>query len=199
VPVILVVHPSVNVKSVKELIALAKAKPGEINYASTGIGASPHLSAELFNMRANVKLVHIPYPGSPQAVTDLLAGRVSVMFSPASTVLSHIESGKLVGLASTAAKRPDAAPNLPTMEEAGLPDFDTSIWFGLLAPAGTPRPIVDKLAAAVNGAIKSNEVLDGLKRQGFEPLGSTPEEFARYIESETRKWDVVVTAAGLKK
>ncbi len=199
VPVILVANPSLGLKSVQELIALAKSKPGQINYASTGIGASPHLSAELFNVRAGVKLVHIPYQGSTHAVTDLLAGRVSVMFSPASTVIPQIEAGKLVALASTTKKRLASLPNLPTMEESGLPDFETSIWFALMAPAGTPRPAIDKLAGALNAALKSDEVLASLKRQGFEPLGGTPEELARHIDNDTKKWDAVVKAAGLKK
>ena len=144
--VILVVHPSTDVNSVEELIALAKSKPGEILYASTGVGTAPHLSGELFGQRAGVKLVHVPYQGSPQAATDLIAGRVHMMFSPASAVMSQVEAGKLTALASAAAKRPGIAANVPTMAEAGLPDFDTSIWFGLMAPAGTPREVVDKLA-----------------------------------------------------
>src|SRR3979411_2438894 len=147
-PIILAVHPSLGVNSVQELIALAKQKPGEIFYASTGVGAAPHLSGELFNARAGIKTVHVPYQGSPQAVTDLIAGRTSMMFSPASTVLTHIESGALKGLASAASKRPSIAPNLPTKAAAGLPDFDTSIWFGLMAPLGTPPAGIDQLARA---------------------------------------------------
>ena len=150
--VILAVHPSTNVKTLQELIALAKSKPGEVLYASTGVGTAPHLSGELFGQRAGVKLVHVPYQGSPQAATDLLAGRVHMMFSPASAVMSHVESGKLRALASAAAKRPAIAADVPTMEEAGIADFDTSIWFGLMAPAGTPRAVVDRLARALNEA-----------------------------------------------
>ena len=135
--VILVVHPSLGVNTVGELIALAKSKPGEILYASTGVGTAPHLSGELLAMRAGLKLVHVPYQGSPQAATDLLAGRVAMMFSPASAVISQVETGALKVLASAASQRPGILPNVPTMAEAGLPDFDTSIWFGLMAPAGT--------------------------------------------------------------
>jgi tripartite-type tricarboxylate transporter receptor subunit TctC len=198
-PVILVVHPSTGVNSVAELIALAKAKPGEVLYASTGVGAAPHLAAELFAMRTGVKLVHVPYQGSPQAVTDLLAGRVAMMFSPSSAVMSQVEAGKLTALASAAAKRPYIAPNIPTMAEAGLPDFDTSIWFGLMAPTGTPRDVVDKLARAVGEAVRSDEATKMLQAQGFDALSGGPDEFARTIQSEIKRWGDVAQAAGLKK
>jgi tripartite-type tricarboxylate transporter receptor subunit TctC len=197
--VILVVHPSTGVKSVKELIALAKAKPGEVLYASTGVGTAPHLAAEMFDTRAGVKMVHVPYQGSPQAVTDLIAGRTAVMFSPASAVIAQVEAGKLTALASAAAKRPGIAPDLPTMAEAGMPDFDTSIWFGLMAPVGTPPEIVEKLARAVPEAIKSSEAQTALKSQGFDPLPGGPDEFARFIVAETAKWNEAAKAAGLKK
>ena len=198
-PVILVVHPSTGVKSVSELIVLAKAKPGEILYASTGVGTAPHLAAELFDTRAGVKMVHVPYQGSPQAVTDLIAGRTAVMFSPASAVTAEVEAGKLTALASAADKRPSIAPNLPTMAEAGMPDFDTSIWFGLMAPAGTPAEIIDKLARAVPEAIKSSEAQTALKSQGFDALTGGPEEFTRFMVTETAKWNEAAKAAGLKK
>ncbi len=198
-PVILVVHPSTGVKSLKELIALAKAKDGSLLYASTGPGTAPHLAAELFDVRAGVKMIQVPYQGSPQAVTDLLAGRTSVMFSPASAVMPQVEAGKLVALASAAAKRPSVAPALPTMAEAGMPDFETSIWFGLMAPAGTPRDVVDKLAAAVAQAMGSSEATAALRGQGFDRLTGGPEEFARYLVTETAKWNEAAKAAGLKK
>jgi tripartite-type tricarboxylate transporter receptor subunit TctC len=199
VAVILVVHPSLGVSSVEELIALAKAKPGGLLYASTGVGAAPHLAAELFAMRSGVKLVHVPYQGSPQAVTDLIAGRTVMMFSPASAVIPQVEAGKLKALASAAAKRPSIAPDLPTMAEAGIPDFDTSIWFGLMAPAGTPREIVDKLARAADETLRSNEALTSLKAQGFDTLSGGPDDFARTIGSEIKRWGAVAQAAGLKK
>jgi len=198
-PVILVVNPSLGVSSVQELIALAKRKPGEINYASTGVGAAPHLAGELFKARAGIKTVHVPYQGSPQAVTDLLAGRVSMMFSPASAVIPHVKAGKLVALASAASKRPSIAPDLPTMAEAGVPDFDTSIWFGLMAPAGTPRPVIDKLAAAVNESLKSAELKASYAAQGFDILGGGPADLARTIAADTERWTVAARAAGLKK
>ena len=198
-PLILAVHPSLGVSSVQELIALAKSKPGELTYASVGVGTVPHLSTELFGVRTNVKLVHVPYQGSPPAVTDLLAGRVSIMLGVASTMMPHVEAGRIKGLASGSAKRPRIAPNLPTIAEAGLPDFEASVWFGLMAPAGTPRAVIDKLAAAANAALKSEEIVAKLEAQGFEPLGGSPEEFARFIARETDKWRVAAEAAGLKK
>src|SRR5499426_934494 len=188
VPNILVVHPSIGVKSVDDLIKLARAKPDELSYGSSGAGSALHLSAELFKAMTGTKMVHVPYPGSNQAVADLLTGRVQVMFSPASTVLQHVQEGKLIALASTQLKRASVAPNLPTMEEAGLKGFDTSVWSGLLAPAGTPPDIVDKLAHAVNDALKSRDVIEPLQKQGIDVLGGTPQEFADYIRSETAKW-----------
>jgi len=199
VAVVLVTPPSSGVGSVKELIALAKSKPGEVLYASTGVGAAPHLSGELFAIRAGVKLVHVPYQGSPQAVTDLLAGRVTMMFSPASTVVSQVAAGKLKALASATSKRPGILPDTPTMAEAGMPDFDTSIWFGLAAPAGTPRPVIDKLTRAVREAVNSDDVVKAWRPQGVEKLDGGVDEFARHIASESKRWDEVATAAGLKK
>jgi tripartite-type tricarboxylate transporter receptor subunit TctC len=198
-PLILAVHPSLGVSSVKELIALAKSKPGELTYASVGVGTVPHLATELLGVRANVKLIHVPYQGSPPAVTDLLAGRVSMSLIVASTVMPHVEAGRLKGLASGSAKRPHIAPNLPTIAEAGVPDFETSVWFGLMAPAGTPRAVIDKLATAANKALKSDEVVAKLKAQGFEPLGGPPGEFAQTIARDAAKWSAAAEAAGLKK
>jgi tripartite-type tricarboxylate transporter receptor subunit TctC len=198
-PNILVVHPSVGVKSVKELIDLAKAKPEQLSFASSGVATGTHLSAELFKVMTDVKMVHVPYAGSPQAVTDLLAGRVQVFFSPASTVLQHVREGKLVALASTEARRAAMAPELPTMAEAGLPGFETGLWFGLVAPAGTPQEIIDKLARAGNEALKADEVGKALAPQGIDLVGGSPEEFARYLDGEMKRWATVAEAAGLKK
>jgi tripartite-type tricarboxylate transporter receptor subunit TctC len=170
-----------------------------LSFASSGVGTSPHLSGELFNQMAGVKLVHVPYPGSGQAVTDLLANRVQVMFSPAPTVLQHVEKGALRAIASTQLKRTSVAPQLPTMDEAGLAGFDTGLWFGLLAPAGTPRDIVDKLSKATNEALKSPEVVETLSKQGMDIIGGTPEELGKTIASETEKWAKVVKASGLQK
>jgi tripartite-type tricarboxylate transporter receptor subunit TctC len=196
-PNILVVHPSLGVDSVPALINLAKAKPDQIFFGSSGVGTSPHLSGELFNQMAGIKLVHVPYPGSAQAVTDLLAGRVQVMFSPASTVLPQVDAGKLEALASTELRRTSAAPALSTMDEAGLPGFDTSVWFGLLAPAGTPPQLIATLNRAINEALASEDVLARLRAQGMDPLGGTQQDFAHTIASETDKWARVISAAGL--
>jgi tripartite-type tricarboxylate transporter receptor subunit TctC len=197
--VVLVVHPSLGAGSVNELVALAKSKPGEINYASVGIGSALHLSAELLIQRAGIKLQHVPYQGSPQALTDLVAGRMQMMFAPAATVVPLIQSGKLKVLASATAKRAGILPDVPTMTELGMSDFDTSIWSGLMAPAGTPRAIIDKLAGAVREARQSSEVVEAWRPQGVDPLDGGPEEFARHIASELKRWGDVATAAGLKK
>lgn len=197
-PNILVVHPSTGVSNVKELIALLKAKPEQVFYGSSGVGTSPHLSGELFNMMAGTKMVHVPYSGSAQAVTDLLAGRTQVMFSPASTVLQYVEGGQLKSLASSESTRASAAPNLPTVAEAGLPGFDTSVWFGVVGPTGIPREIVDKLSRAINEALGADEVIKPLHAAGLDIKGGTPEQFGAFIASETKKWNGVVTAAGLR-
>jgi tripartite-type tricarboxylate transporter receptor subunit TctC len=196
--VILVVHPSLGVNNVQELIALAKAKPGELSYASTGIGSAPHFSGELFMQRTGVKLVHVPYQGSPQAATDLLAGRVQVMFSPATAVISLVKDGRLKVLASAGKRRAGILPDVP-MIESGMPDFDTAIWFGVLAPAGTPRAVIDKLAPAVREAVKSTEVIAAWRPQGVDPLDGGPDDLARLTASELKRWGDVAAAAGLKK
>jgi tripartite-type tricarboxylate transporter receptor subunit TctC len=197
--VILVVHPSLAVNNVQDLITLAKSKPGELSYASTGIGSAPHFSGELFMQRTGTKLVHVPYQGSPQAATDLLAGRVQVMFSPATAVISLVQDGRLKVLASAGSKRPGILPDVPTMIESGMPDFDTAIWFGLMAPAGTPREVIDKLARALREAVKSSDVVAAWRPQGVDPLDGGPDELARLIASELKRWGDVATAAGLKK
>ena len=197
-PNILVVHPSLGVKSVKELIDLAKAKPDQLSFASSGVASGTHLAAELFKMLTGTKMVHVPYAGSPPAVTDLLAGRVQVFFSPISTVIEHVRAGKLVALASTEAKRSAIAPELPTMAEAGLLEFETGLWFGLLAPAGTPKGIIDKLAGAANEALRSDEVIKPLAQQGIDVVGGSPEDFARYLDGEMKRWTTVAEAVGLK-
>ena len=199
IPNLLVVNPSLGVKNVQELIALAKAKPDSLSFGSSGVATGTHLAAELFKVLAGVKMVHVPYGGSAQALTDLLAGRIQLLFTPASTVIQHVRDGKLVALAATEKKRAAIAPDVPTMAEAGLPGFDTGLWFGLLAPAGTPKPAVDRIAAAVNEALKAESVEKALRPQGIDLLGGTPDQFARYIASEMERWDKVAVAAGLKK
>ena len=197
-PNILVVHPSTGVNNVKELIAVLKAKPEQVFYASSGVGTSPHLSGELFNMMAGTKMVHVPYSGSAQAVTDLLAGRTQVMFSPASTVLQYVESGQLKALASSERTRASAAPDLPTVAEAGLPGFDTSVWFGFMGPTGLSQEVIEKLSRAIDEALGNDEVTKPLHAAGLDIKGGTPEEFGTFIVSETKKWNGVVAAAGLR-
>jgi tripartite-type tricarboxylate transporter receptor subunit TctC len=198
-PLILAVNPSLGVASVQELVALAKSKPGELTYASVGIGTVPHLSTELFAVRSQIKLVHVPYQGSPQAATDLLAGRVQIMFSPASAVVAQVETGQLKVLASATAQRAGILPHVPTMAEAGMPDFVTAIWFGLMAPVGTPREIVDKLSRAATDAAKSPEVIAAWRPQGIDPAIAGPDEFEKHVAKEVTRWSEVASAAGLKK
>jgi tripartite-type tricarboxylate transporter receptor subunit TctC len=198
-PQLLLAHPSLGVGTVAELIALAKHRPEPINYAHSGVGTLSNLSGLLLNGMAGIKLVGVPYPGSAQGVNDVLAGRVPVMFSSFATVQSHIAAGKLRALAATQLKRLSLLPDVPTMEEAGLTGYDAVVWMGLLAPAGTPRAIVDRLSQAANEALKTSEVLTPLRAAGFDPVGGSPDDFGRYIDSELKKWSGVATAAGLRK
>jgi tripartite-type tricarboxylate transporter receptor subunit TctC len=195
-PNIVVVNPSLGVHTIAELIKLAQEKPGELSYGSAGVGGTSHFSGELFNLMAGVKLVHVPYTGSAQAATDLLGGRIQVMFSPASTVLQFIAEGRLVALASTGLRRASAAPDLVTVSEAGVSGYDTSGWFGLMGPAGTPRDIIERLADASNAAAKLPDVIATLKVQGFDIVGGSPEEFAAFIRDDLAKWTRVAAAAG---
>ena len=198
-PTVLAVTPELGVKSVKDLIAYAKANPGKLSFGSSGVGSSTHLALELFMSLADVKITHIPYSGSPQVVTDLLAGRIHGYFSPASSVSGHFPTGKLVPLAVTDAKRSVFFPELPTMVEAGVPDCESVLWFGVEAPVGTPQPIIDKLNRAANEAIKSDDVVNSLKGQTVAVHGGTPADFARHLEAERKRWNAVVEAAGLRK
>jgi tripartite-type tricarboxylate transporter receptor subunit TctC len=198
IPNILVVNPALGVSNVREFIALAKAKPGEITYGSAGNGTSPHLSGELFNLMAGTKLVHVPYKGSNQAVTDLLGGRISAMFSPASTVIPHIQSGKLKALASTTGQRPGIARDIPTVSESGLAGYDTAILFGLMAPGTTPADIVERIAGAVAQALASDDVKSQFAAQGIDPLKGGPAEYARFQAQEIEKWARVIRTAGIK-
>lgn len=196
IPNLLVVHPSVAANNVAELTALARS--GQLFFASSGVGTAPHLSGELFNLMTGVRMTHVPYPGSAQAVTDLLAGRVGVMFSPASTVLQHVRAGRLRGLASTGATRTASAPDLPTMIEAGLPGFQSAVWLGLSAPVATPAPIVARLAEAARMALNTPETRAQLVNQGFDILDGGPADLARLIAEETAKWARVVEASGAR-
>jgi len=198
-PQILVAHPSLPANSVKELIALAKADPNGLQYASSGAGTMSHLSGVLLSSSAGIKLTQIPYPGSAQSMTDVLAGRVPMMFGPAATVWANVQGGKLKALAVTQPTRAAIAPEVPSMVEAGVEGYSAGIWMGLLAPAGTPGAVIDKLAPAAQEALQSNEVTALLQAQGVDSLGGTPAHFARLIDEELTKWAGVVAAAGIKK
>ncbi len=199
VPNILVVNPTVKATTVKELIAVAKAEPGKLNYGSPGPGTIPHLSGELFNVMAGVSMVHVPYKGTAQAAQDVVGGTLQVMFAPSSTVLGLIEGKQLRALGWTITTRGPSLPDLPTVAEAGLPDFDTSIWFGLNAPPATPDAITVKLGASIVAAVKSDTVAKAFRAQGIEPLSGGPVEYAAYIATETTKWNEIVVKAGLVK
>ena len=188
IPNILVVSKDLNVSSVKELIALAKQKPDELLYGAAGLGSGPQMATELFKQMAGIKMTGVLYPGSAQTVMDLVSGRIHVMFSPASTVLGFIKDGRVKALATSEAQRTSAAPDLPTIAEAALPGYATGLWFGVLGPAGTPRPIIDKISEAANKALKDPDVLKQLETQGLNALGGSPDDFARYIKSESERW-----------
>jgi tripartite-type tricarboxylate transporter receptor subunit TctC len=197
-PNVLVVHPSLPVNSVAELIAYARQRPGQLNFASAGIGTSPQMSIELLKSMAGIDMVHIPYKGTAPGVVDLLAGQVLVMAPNLLTALPHIKSGRLRALAVTSAKRTQALPEVPTVAESGLAGYDSTQWYGVLAPAGTPREIVTRLHDAIVRALRDAEVGKRLAADGAEPVGSSPEEFAAFIKSETGKWAKVATAAGIR-
>jgi tripartite-type tricarboxylate transporter receptor subunit TctC len=198
VPNVLVTHPSLDVNSVADLIKLAKAKPDALSFGSSGIGTSPHLSGELFSMMTGVKMVHVPYRGSTPAVTDLLAGQVQLMFSPASSVLQHVRAGKLKALAVTSLRRTAIAPELPTLDELGLKGFDTSVWAGLVVPNGTPPDVVAKLRTAAHAALESPEVARAYRAQGIDVVETSGDEFSQYLRSEAARWSKVVQATGMK-
>ena len=196
-PNVLTVHPSVPVKSVSELIAWAKASPGKINYASPGIGTSPHLTMELFKSSTGINLVNVPYKGGAPALADLLGGHVGVMFANLPEHLPSIKAGKLRGLAVSSAQRTPHLPDVPTVAESGVPGFEVTVWYGMCAPAGVPKPIVAKLNAAVVETLNFPEVKERLMQNSITAESSTPEQFAAHIKSETAKWARVVKEAGV--
>jgi len=198
VPNVLLVHPSIPVKTVKDLIALAKSKPGQLSYASSGSGTSPHLAGELFKRMAGVDIVHVPYRGSPQALTDTISGHVAMQFAPMLTSLPHVKAGRLTGLAVTGAKRSATVPQMPTVAEGGLPGYEATLWYGLLAPRGTPNYIVTRLNAEVLAILAAPDVRESLMRQGAETLVNTPEAFAGYIKAEITKWARVIKESGAR-
>jgi tripartite-type tricarboxylate transporter receptor subunit TctC len=193
---VLVVNPSLDVKSVSDLIALAKSKPGEILYGTSGKGTAPHLAAELFNLHAGTKLAPVHYRGGAEPIRDVLSGEIKVMFSTFPPVLGFIADGKLRGIATTGPERAEALPNLPTVAESGLPGFDMRLWFGLVVPVGTPQDIIDRLAKAARAATESPDLKAGLARQGYTALSGTSVEFGALIRTEIDKWAKVVPALG---
>lgn len=195
---VLVVHPSLPARSVKEFVALVKPRPGQVNFASAGVGTSPHLSMELFLVMTGLKMLHVPYKGSGPGVTDLIAGHVPAMMPNMLSAQPHIKSGRLRALGVTGSKRAPGAEDIPTIAEAGVPGYEAVQWYGLLAPAGTPRDIITRLHGATVKALQHPEVRQRLLNDGAEPVGSSPEEFAAYLRSETAKWAKVIQAAGIK-
>jgi tripartite-type tricarboxylate transporter receptor subunit TctC len=197
-PFILVVHPSLPARSLKEFIALARSKPGQMSFASTGSGSTPHLSMEMLKSQAGINLVHIPYKGTPQAVIDLLSGQVQAMFANTLSVLPQVKAGRLRALAISSAKRSAAAPELPTVAESGMPGYESGTWFALLAPAGTPRDIVNRLNAELGKIVATAEMKAKLLDQGADPVTMTPEQIRAFVKSELAKWTKVVKTVGIK-
>jgi tripartite-type tricarboxylate transporter receptor subunit TctC len=197
-PNVLVVNPSLPVTSVRELIALAKREPGKLAYASAGVGTSPQMSVELLKSMAGISMLHVPYKGTTPGVVDLLAGQVQLMTPNLLTALPHIKAGKLRALAVTSGKRTDALPDVPTIAEAGVPGYESVQWYGVLAPAGTPREIVQRLYTEIAKSLRAGDVRERLAADGAEPVGNTPEQFAAFIRAEIDKWAKVAKAAGIQ-
>jgi tripartite-type tricarboxylate transporter receptor subunit TctC len=197
-PNVLVVAPSSGIKTVADLIAQAKAKPGQLNFASAGQGSGTHINGEKFRLAAGIDVVHVPYKGTPEALTDTIAGRVAYYFSPISAALPFVRDGKLTALAVSTAKRSSALPNVPTVAESGLPGFDYSLWVGLFAPAGTPPDVVDKIARDVRTAAESAEIKERFVSLGAEAMPMTSAEFKRFVDTEMAESGKVIKAAGIK-
>jgi tripartite-type tricarboxylate transporter receptor subunit TctC len=197
-PNVLVVAPSVGVKSVAELIALAKQRPGQLNFGSAGTGSGTHINAEKFKLAAGIDAVHIPYKGTPEALTDTMAGRVTYFFSPISAALPNVREGKLLALGVSTAKRSAALPNVPTIAESALPGFDYNLWVGVFAPAGTPTDIVDKINKDVSRLLQSADVKERFANLGAEPMPMTPAEFKKFVQVEIDESAKVIKAAGIK-
>jgi len=196
-PYILVLYPGVEAKSLKELIGLAKANPGKLNYASGGIGSAQHLAAELFNLMAGINMVHVPFKGAV-SIPDIIAGRVQMVFSGLPQAMSHVQAGRLRAVGVTTSARSPAAPNVPTIAEAGVPGYDVTVWYGILATGRTPRPVVDKLNADFVKAIQSADVRQQLTAMGLEPVGNPSAQFSAKIRSEIKQWADVVKRAGIQ-
>jgi tripartite-type tricarboxylate transporter receptor subunit TctC len=200
VPNVLVAHPSVPANNLQELIALAKSKPESLTFGSSGHATASQMAADLFNEKAGTKILTVPYQGgSSQAVSDLLAGRITLMFNVAATLAPHVEAGKLKALAVAQSRRAAIMPDVPTLAEAGMTGYDAGIWIGLLAPAATPQEIIGKLSQAANDALNTEEVRATLKRQGTDPMGGTPREFADFIRADIEKWVAVLASTNPRK
>ncbi|HET6493158.1 MAG TPA: tripartite tricarboxylate transporter substrate binding protein [Burkholderiales bacterium] len=197
-PNVLVVHPSVKVTSVKELIALAKEHPGKLNYATSGVGAASHLSIEMFKRMAGVEMVHIPYKGAGAATAAIVGGQVQLLFTSTGAAMPHIKSGRLKALGVTTAKRTPALPDVPTIAEAGLPGFQVDGWYALLAPGKTPKPIIERLYRDTAAVLKSPDIVNRIQAVGLEPAGISPQEFSSYIRAELKKWGKLIREAGIK-
>ena len=197
-PLVMVVHPGVPAKNVKELIALAKAKPGQLNFGSSGTGGSNHLAGELFNAMAGVKMVHIPYKGNAGALTDIVGGHLDVVYNGVTSAIALIKGGKLRVLAVTSLQRTPALPDVPTLNESGLKGFEAVAWNGLTAPAKTPRDVIMKINADVLKVISSPELRERLKAEGSDPVGNSPEQFATFLRDEIAKWAKVIKFANVK-
>lgn len=198
VPNVLVVNPAVPAKTFQEFVALAKAKPGSLNYGSAGIGSAGHLAMEYLRQKTGIQISHVPYKGTGPMITDLLADQTQATFTGAPPLIPHIKAGKLTPLAVGSAKRLDTLPDVPAVAEAGYPGFETSQWYGILAPAKTPPAIVQKLSAEINRALRHPEVIERFTHDGSIPTGSTPEEFAVFIQKEAKIWGEIVKAAGIQ-
>jgi tripartite-type tricarboxylate transporter receptor subunit TctC len=194
---ILVVNPQVPAKTVSELVALARAKPGSLTFASSGAGSSTHLSAELFKSMAGVDILHVPYKGSSQAITDLMGGQVTMLFDNAPSSIPFVEQGKLRALAVTSTKRLPNLPDVPTLDEAGVKGYESLSWSGIMAPAGTPKRVIDKLNAAIEKILRDPDVKQRFASLGVDPVGGPPEAFSRHIRAESEKWARVVKTANI--
>jgi tripartite-type tricarboxylate transporter receptor subunit TctC len=195
---LLVAHPSLPARSVKELIAISKARPGDIFYGSSGVGTTVHLSGALFEYMTGVKWVHVPYKGAGPALIDMLGGQFSLYFGNMPSVIGYARQGRLRGLAVTGAKRAAAAPDIPTIAESGVPGYEVTTWYGVAAPAKTPRPIIDRLNSEILRALKSADLQARFKDLGADPIGNTPEQATAYVQNEINKWAKVLKAAGIK-
>jgi tripartite-type tricarboxylate transporter receptor subunit TctC len=197
-PLLVVVHPSVPVHSIKQLVALARAKPGQLNYASNGVGSSTHLATEMFKMMTKTDLVHVPYKGLGPATTDLLSGQIQLMFSSAVAMMPHVQAKRLRAIAMTGAKRSTAIPDIPTVAESGVPDYESGSWYGILAPTGTPREIIDLLNREIVAAVRSADITDRLVAEAVIPVGNSPAEFAAHIQKEYTRIGNVIRSSGAK-